>query len=260
MLPALSPRLLPAPPVAERAEAAEPAGGLPPPEIISASLDFARVGPDVGASRGGQRMRLRLIPREESFYDLFAKNAQNMVNCAELLQDIVVNFDNVEAKARRLHDLEHEADEVTHEVMRRLNTTFVTPLDREDIHKLASILDDVIDHMDAAADLLVLHNIDKPLSEMQAQADLLVQASRTTEEAIRKLPDFRNLSSYWVEINRLENEGDRVYRQAVADLFSGDFKAMDVLKWTNIIDELEAAMDELEDVANTIESIALKQA
>jgi predicted phosphate transport protein (TIGR00153 family) len=206
------------------------------------------------------KRRFRLIPREESFYDLFVKQAETLVQGADLLRDIVANFDDVPAKARRMHDLEHEADEATHEVMRRLNTTFVTPLDREDIHELASSLDEVMDHMDAAADLLVLHKIEKPLPEMLAQAELLVRASRTTLQAMRELPAFDRLEAHGVEINRLENEGDRVYRQAIADLFGGDFKAMDVLKWKDIIDELEAAMDEVEDVANTLEGIALKQA
>jgi predicted phosphate transport protein (TIGR00153 family) len=206
------------------------------------------------------KRRWRLIPREESFYELFVKQAETLVQGAELFQEIVTTYVDTEAKARRLHDIEHEADETTHEVMRRLNTTFVTPLDREDIHELASGLDDVMDHVDAAADLLVLHKIEQPLPEMKAQANLLVSATRTTAEAMRTLPRFDQLSDYWVEINRLENEGDRVYRQATADLFSGDFKAMDVLKWKDIIDELEAAMDDIEDVANTLEGIALKQA
>jgi predicted phosphate transport protein (TIGR00153 family) len=206
------------------------------------------------------RRRFRLIPREESFYDLFVQQGEVLVQGAQLLQEIVTNFDGVQEKAGRLHDIEHELDEVTHEVMRRLNTTFVTPFDREDIHELGSSMDEVMDHMDAAGDLLVLHKIEKPLPEMQAQADLLVRACQTTLEAMRTLPKFDELRDYWVEINRLENEADRVYRRGIADLFSGDFKAMDVLKWKDIIDELEAAMDEVEDVANTLEGIALKQA
>jgi uncharacterized protein len=206
------------------------------------------------------KRRFRLIPRDESFFDLFLKDARLLVLGTELLKDLVTSFDEVPAKARRLHDIEHEADEVTHEIMRRLNTTFVTPLDREDIHELASLLDDVLDHVDAAADLLVLHKIDQPLPEMKTQADLLVRAAHTTREALEKLPDFRSLTEYFIEINRLENEADRIYRQAIADLFSGDYKAMDVLKWKDILDELEAAMDELEDVANALEGIALKQA
>jgi uncharacterized protein len=206
------------------------------------------------------KRRFRLIPREESFFDLFVQQGEVLVQGARHLQDLVTNFDSVEVKARRLHDIEHELDEVTHEVMRRLNTTFVTPLDREDIHELGSSMDEVMDHMDAAADLLVLHKIEKPLPEMQAQSELLLQACDTTLEAMRVLPRFDDLRDYWVEINRLENEADRVYRRGIADLFGGDYKAMDVLKWKDIIDELEAAMDEVEDVANTLEGIALKQA
>ncbi len=206
-------------------------------------------------------MKFRLIPREESFYDLFVEQAKIVAQAADMLLDIISNFDDdVKPRARRLHDLEHEGDEVTHEVMRRLNTTFVTPIDREDIHELASDLDDVLDHLEAAADLLVLHNIEQPLPEMKAQADLLQRAARTTLNAMEQLPKFDSMADYWVEINRLENEGDRIYRQGVADLFSGDFKAMDVLKWKDIIDQMEKAMDKLEDVANTVEGISLKQA
>lgn len=206
------------------------------------------------------RFRLRLGQRERSFYDLFVKDAEILVQAADLLFDLVTEYQDVEAKAGRMHDLEHQGDEITHEIIRRVNTSFVTPLDREDIHELASSLDDVLDHMDAAADLLVLHNIEMPLPEMKAQADLLTRAARTTGEAMARLPAFDELVEYWVEINRLENEADRVYRKTIADLFSGDYKAMDVLKWKDIIDELEAAMDELEDVANTLEAIALKHA
>jgi predicted phosphate transport protein (TIGR00153 family) len=205
------------------------------------------------------RFRLRLA-REETFFELFVKVAGVLVLGAEQLLDIIGNYDDDRvAKARRLAELEHEADEFTHEIIKRLNTTFVTPMDREDIHGLASTLDDVMDHIDAAAELLVLHKIERPLPEMKSQADLIVRAARTTEQALRRLPDF-HLSEYWVEINRLENEGDKLYRQSIADLFSGDYKAMDVLKWKDISDELEEALDRLEDVANMLEGIALKQA
>jgi uncharacterized protein len=205
------------------------------------------------------RFRLRLA-REETFFELFVKVSTVLVAGAEQLLDIIGNYDDDRvAKARRLGELEHEADEFTHEIIKRLNSTFVTPMDREDIHGLASTLDDVMDHIDAAAELLVLHKIERPLPEMKSQADLIVRAARTTEQALRRLPDF-HLSEYWVEINRLENEGDKLYRQSIADLFSGDYKAMDVLKWKDISDELEEALDRLEDVANMLEGIALKQA
>jgi predicted phosphate transport protein (TIGR00153 family) len=205
------------------------------------------------------RFRLKLA-REETFFELFVNLATVLVTGAEQLLDMIGNYDDQRvSKARRLSELEHEADEVTHEIMKRLNFTFVTPMDREDIHALASTLDDVMDHIDAAAELLVLHKIERPLPEMKAQADLLVRAARTTEQALKRLPDF-HLSEYWVEINRLENEGDKLYRQSIADLFSGDYKAMDVLKWKDVSDELEEGLDKLEDVANTLEAIALKQA
>ena len=200
------------------------------------------------------------MPRDESFFELLVRQAANVEAGAAALFDLVTAFEDVPKKASRMRDLEHEGDEITHEVMRRLNTVFVTPLDHEDIHQLTSTLDDVLDHMEAAADLLVLHKIESPLPEMKAQADVLVRATRTTTEAFETLPKYKKLSQFWVEINRLENEGDRIYRQATADLFGGDFKAMDVLKWKDIIDELEKAIDKLEDVANSLEAIALKQA
>ena len=130
--------------------------------------------------------------------------------------------------------------------------------DHEDIHKLTTTLDDVLDHIEAAGDLFVLHKIESPLPEMKAQADVLVQASHTMREALEVLPKYSKLAPYWIDINRLENDGDRLYRQAVADLFDGDRRALDVLKWKDIIDELEAAIDRIEDVADALEAIALK--
>jgi predicted phosphate transport protein (TIGR00153 family) len=206
------------------------------------------------------RRKFRLIPRDEGFFDLFVQQANHVAEAAEVLLDLVSDFQDVAQKAAHIHDLEHEGDETTHQVMRRLNTTFVTPIDHEDIHKLASTLDDVLDHIDAAAEMFVLHKIESPLPEMKAQADVLVRAAKATREALGTMPKYGELSRFWVEINRLENEGDRIYRQATADLFGGDFKAMDVLKWKEILDELEAAIDTLEDVANTLEGIALKHA
>ncbi|MGH2680402.1 MAG: DUF47 domain-containing protein [Actinomycetota bacterium] len=204
------------------------------------------------------KLRFRLVPRDESFYEMFVRLAQKVEEAGLAYQDLVTDFQGVGRKAERLKDLEHEGDEVTHEIMKRLNTVFVTPLDHEDIHRLASGLDDVLDHIEAAADLFVLHTIEQPLPEMKAQADVLVQGCRVTREALQTLPRFRELEPHWVEVNRLENEGDRIYRRAVAGLFSGDHKAMDVLKWKDIIDEAEGAIDQLEDVSNMLETIALK--
>jgi predicted phosphate transport protein (TIGR00153 family) len=206
------------------------------------------------------RFRLRLIPRNETFFELFVNQARNIETAAEVLLDLIDNFDEAPARASRMRDLEHEGDEMTHEIMRRLNTVFVTPLDHEDIHELTTTLDDVIDHMEAAADLFILHKIEAPLPGMKAQADVLVRASKTIREALETLPKYKLLAPFAIEVNRLENEGDRVYRQAIADLFGGDHRALDVLKWRDIIDEMEAAIDRLEDVSDVLEGISLKHA
>jgi uncharacterized protein len=207
-------------------------------------------------------MKLKISNRSGAFFDLFVESAENLREAALELKDMVDDFQDVEIKARRLQEREHVGDEVTHEIIRRLNTSFITPLDREDIYLLATALDDVMDAIEAAGDLMVLHSIEAPLPEMKAQAEVLVQATSQTEQALRLLGKLRqeDLEPYWVEINRLENEGDKLYRRAVADLFSGDHRAMDVLKWKEIIETLEEALDGLENVANVIETVTLKHA
>jgi uncharacterized protein len=205
-------------------------------------------------------MRLRLIPREESFFDLFEQMTLKVKQGADELLAILRNYTDIDRKASRVLDIEHEGDEITHEVAKRLNTTFVTPFDREDIHRLASNLDHVLDHVEAAADYLQLHRIEQPMEQMIELAETLARACDTTAEAMPKLRKMRDLESYWVEINRLENEGDRLFRRTIAELFSGDYKAMDVLKNKDIIEEIEGAIDRVEDVANTVEGIVLKQA
>ncbi len=184
-------------------------------------------------------MRLRLIPREESFFDLFEQLANKVLAGSEALLDLLEHFSDVERKVEHVVDIEHEGDEIIHEVMRRLNTTFITPFD--------------------TAEYLHLHKIDQPLPQMVSLAETLTQAARLTAEAMPNLRQMKNLNHYNIEVNRLENEGDRLYRRTIATLFSGDFKAMDVLKWKDIIEEIEAAIDRLEDVANTVEDIVLKQ-
>jgi len=205
-------------------------------------------------------MRLRIIPREEGFYDMFEKDAANLAEAAMMLQKHLTDFHDPEAAHAEIRQREHEGDEITHQIIRALNTTFVTPFDREDIHELASGIDDILDLIEAVSDLLVLHHIEQPLPEMRQQAEILTRATEQCYQAMSGLRRFSGLDPYWVEINRLENEGDRVYRQTVARLFSGDYKAMDVLKWKDLVDQLEAAIDGCEDVANTLESIVLKHA
>jgi predicted phosphate transport protein (TIGR00153 family) len=205
-------------------------------------------------------MKLKISNRKEAFFDLFSESAENLRKAAELLQDLIGDYRDIELKAQRIADREHEGDEVTHAIIRLLNTTFVTPMDREDIYHLATALDDVMDAIETVSDLFVLHRIETPLPEMKAQIDVLVLAAHQTEQALAALPNMRRerLEPYWIEINRLENEGDRLYRRAIADLFSGEHRAMDVLKWKEVIENLEEALDGLENVANIIESTVLK--
>ena len=205
-------------------------------------------------------MKLKISNRADAFFELFVESGENLRSAAELLQDLIGDFRDVPSKVQRIADREHEGDEVTHAIIRLLNTTFVTPMDREDIYQLATALDDVLDELEAVSDLFVLHRIETPLPEMKAQIDVLVLAARQTEQALAALPNMKReeLEPYWIEINRLENEGDQLYRRAIADLFSGEHRAMDVLRWKEVIENLEEALDGLENVANIIESTILK--
>ena len=212
----------------------------------------------------GSNRRPMAIPLELSIYNsdgtLFDKGAANLAEAARLLLKLLTDYDDPVASHEEILQREHEGDEITHQIMRALNTTFVTPFDRADIYRLASRLDDVLDAAEAVSDLLVLHRIEDPLPELHQQAGVLVRATEVMEKAIGQLRSLQGLNGYLVEVNRLENEGDRVYRKTVARLYSGDFKAMDVLKWKDLVDQMEEAIDGCEDIANTIESLALKHA
>jgi predicted phosphate transport protein (TIGR00153 family) len=207
-------------------------------------------------------MKLKISQRSEEFFELFVESAKNLRAATELLKDLIDNYTDVDLKVKRIQDREHEGDEVTHAIIRRLNTSFVTPIDREDIYQLATALDDVMDGVEAVSDLFLLHHIEAPLPQMQAQIDVLLRATQQTELALGLLQkmDRERLEPYWIEINTLENEGDQLYRHAVAELFSGEHKAMDVLRWKEVIENLEEALDGTENVANIIESIVLKHA
>ena len=207
-------------------------------------------------------MKFKVSQRSDEFFDLYLAAAQTLRTATETLKDLIDNYEDVDVKAGRIKDLEHEGDEATHSIVKLVNTMFITPMDREDIYALATALDDVLDEVEAVADLFVLHAIEAPLPQMKQQVDILLQAVIQTEEAIKAFPKMNRevLEPYWIEINRLENEGDEVYRRAIASLFSGDYKAMDVLKWKEIIEDLEKATDGLEKVANIIEATVLKHA
>ena len=207
-------------------------------------------------------MKLKISNRSDAFFELFSAGAENLRIASELLYDLVSDFTDVELKARRLQEREHEGDEITHQVIQHLNTTFITPMDREDIYQLATALDDVVDAIEAAGDLFILHGIEEPRPFMIQQSDVLVRAASQTEAAVKALDklDRTVLEPYWIEINSLENEGDRIYRRSIADMFNGDHRAMDVLRWKDVSETLEEALDGLENVANIVEAVVLKHA
>jgi uncharacterized protein len=207
-------------------------------------------------------MRLRIFPRDESFFDLFEAAADNVVQSARLLDDLLQDFVDPELKAKRLVECEHEGDRITHAILTRLNSTFITPFDREDIYALAAQLDDVVDAVEEAADMLVLHKIEEPIDPVREQARIILKAAEETARGLRHLRklDQRRLRAYQVAVTELEEEGDRVYRRARADLynFEAEHPARYVLVWKDIIEQLEEALDSLDHVTHTVESIVLK--
>jgi predicted phosphate transport protein (TIGR00153 family) len=198
------------------------------------------------------------IPREQVFFDLFERSAANVVAAAEELAVLSGDVADAEGRSQRVRELEHANDDLTREVIHTLDTTFVTPYDREDIYALATGLDDILDAAWAVADLIVLHRIEAPLPELGLLAGVLRKAGAAIRVAVGGLRHAEDVMPQVIEINRLENEGDRIYRKAVARLYSGEFGAMDVLKWKEILDQLEEAIDGCEDIANAIESIIVK--
>jgi len=204
-------------------------------------------------------VRLRLTPVDTVFYDLLAKSARNLVEGARLLGEAVEEDSDREQLARAIHDAEHRGDDATHEIIRRVNSTFVTPLDREDIYRLAAGLDDVMDYMDAAVDSMVLYEVDTLPAGTRDLVAAVQQATELTAEAMPRLRSMSDLQEYWIEINRLENAGDQIYRKIIATLFNGSTDALTVMKLKDVVDQLEAALDSLERVANTVEQIAVKE-
>jgi predicted phosphate transport protein (TIGR00153 family) len=199
-----------------------------------------------------------LFPKEEDFFLLFRRQAALVREACDQLHDMMENFDRLEDRAKALKDVEHRADLVTHEIFERLNRTFITPLEREDIHALASGLDDVIDAAEAIASRLVLFNIARSTPEAVRMTAILQKCGHQIEQAVDNLKNMQNLMGFTIEINRLENEADLISRQVVADLFSGKHEILDVLRWKELYGRLENAADQCEDVANAIESIVLK--
>ena len=204
-------------------------------------------------------MGLRFRPVDTTFYDLFSESAQHLVVGAELLAEMLSDTSDREDVARRMREAEHNADETTHAIVRRVNTTFVTPFDRADIYALASGLDDVMDMMDEVVDQILLYEVKVLPTELSAQVEVIQRCAEITAGAMPQLQSMQSLEEYWIEINRLENAGDKNHRRTLANLFSGEFKAMEVLKLKDIVESLEGAIDAFEKVANTVEQIAVKE-
>ena len=205
-------------------------------------------------------MRFRFIPREERFFELFSAAAENVVKGAGLLLDLVTHLDRTETLRRQIEEVEHEGDITTHEIADRLNRTFVTPFDHEDIHALAGALDDVLDDIEATADRMYLYEAGPPSEEMVHLVTVLAEATSAVQKAVNGLKDMKNarrILDYCIEIHRLENIGDENSRLALAKLFRGS-DAIHALKWKEIYDHVEDALDKCEDVASIVESIIVK--
>ena len=205
-------------------------------------------------------MRLRLTPRDTAIIDLLVQFGDALVSGAALLAS-VVSADSARRTelTESMRAAEHRADEITHATMRTLNTTFVTPFDREDIYALASALDDCMDHMDNAADMLVLTKPERLPDGVQRQVTVIREQAECTARALPNLHSMTGLEEYWVEINRLENEADDAYRVMLAELFSGAYEPLELLKVKEVIDSLEAAADAFETVSHHVETIAVKE-
>jgi len=203
------------------------------------------------------------MPKEEKFFGLFEESAQNMVKTALGLKDLVDNWENVEAKVAEIEELEHRGDTITHQIMAQLHRSFVTPFDREDIALLAHTMDDVTDFIQSAADHMLIYKVNHPDERAKELANIIVQATNEIEKAILRLKhriELKEILKHCVEINRLENMADKVYRSALAELFENTADICQVIKWREIYEHMETATDRCEDVANVIEGVALKNA
>ena len=202
--------------------------------------------------------RLSLLPRDRTFFDLFSEAGQNTVRAAKLLDEMMRVWPDETGLARDVLKAEQEGDRITHDIIQRLNQTFVTPIDREDIYGLATQMDDIVDFTEEAADFLGLYQIEAPMEQAGALTKVLVAACEQLAEGLDHLREFKDLDKYWIEIHRLENEGDRISRDAVASLFSNGIDPMVVIRWKDIFAVLENAIDATETAAQILEGIVIK--
>ena len=204
------------------------------------------------------RLSHLLVPREREFFDLFEEAGRNIQRAGELIDQVFAEWPDKRELLQDLLVCEHEGDRITHDIIRRLNETFVTPIDREDIYALASVLDDVVDYIEEAADFLAIYRIEAPMLQAQQMASLVAKACSAIAVAIPHLRGFRDVHPYTVEVNRLENEADRLLREALASLFATGIDPMLVIRWKDVFERLEAAMDSTERTANILEGILIK--
>jgi len=204
-------------------------------------------------------IRFRMFRRGEKFFDMFIEAARNIHQGARAFQQMLENFQETEDQWRAVEEYEHEGDKITHRILRTLYQSFITPVDRQDIHKLTSALDDVIDLIEVSAARMAMYRVAKPTPEAQRLAGLIVRCTDQIVRGVTALPRFESLPEHCIEINRLENEADEVARNAIAGLFSGEVPPTEIIKWKEIYETMESATDRCEDVANILEQIALKR-
>ena len=202
--------------------------------------------------------RFSLLPRDRTFFDLFIEAGQNSVRAAKLLDEMMNTWPDSGGLSREIVIAEQEGDKITHNIVQRLNSTFVTPIDREDIYNLATQMDDIVDYAEEAADYLGLYKIEAPMAQAQALTKVLVASCEQLAMGLENLPSFKDLDKYWIEIHRLENDGDRIYRDAVASLFADRIDPMVVIRWRDIFLRLERAIDATETSASILEGIVIK--
>jgi uncharacterized protein len=203
---------------------------------------------------------VRLIPKDNSFFEMFAAMSNNLIDAARALVDLFADYNNVEAKIEDIRRIEHRGDEMTHSIMRKLNQTFITPFDREDIHTLASSLDDVVDFINAACARIIMYRITDPPAEAGELARLILAQCVELEKALAHLQKNDGVLEHCVEINRLENEADRVSRVGIARLFDNETNPITLIKIKELLEFLETATDKAEDVADVLETVVLKNA
>ena len=204
-----------------------------------------------------------LIPQSQRFFDLFGEDAKNLVAGAKMLREMLERYDQAHRLVKKIESLEHEGDRITHDLFAELNRTFVTPLDREDIHALAASIDTIMDQIEAAADTMVLYGVEQPTPQAKLLADIIVDSTEQIFQAISVIRSRKNLREILVncvEINRLENEADEVRRNVLAGLFREESDVVKIIKWKDIYELLERATDECEDVADVLQTIVMKNA